>query len=94
LANSNPHQGNPSFGNPEYHVPEDASNFPETYDFDLEYYLLVGGAGVRPPAPPESSPYTPRNELEENSEELYESKREPKDNRHQIIAYQSPNMSR
>jgi hypothetical protein len=74
-------------------VPQDISDFEETYDFDLEFCILDDGDGGRPPYPFESPPYTPRNESEEDSEEEEEHKIEPKNNLIQIILYQPPNMA-
>jgi hypothetical protein len=71
------YQENHSVGTPEYHVPEDTSDFPEASKFNLEYYILAGGAGGRPPSPPESPPHTPRDESEDNSEERDRSESEP-----------------
>jgi hypothetical protein len=64
----------PSIRTPGYHIPQDTPGFEETFDFDLEHYILAGGVGGIPPSPPESPPYTPRNELEEDSEEEEEHK--------------------
>ena len=80
------------FGTPGYHVPVDAFDFLDTFNFDLEYHLLAGGARGRSPSPPESPPYTPRNELEENFEGRYDSNSEYENNPHQIIVYNPQNM--
>jgi hypothetical protein len=80
---------------PEYHIPQDTSDFEETFDFDLERSIsLVGGVGGRPPSPHESPPYTPRNELKEDSQEEKEQNNEHENNPLQIILYQPPNMVR
>jgi len=62
FTHPNSYQEKHSIGTPEYHVLEDTSNFIETLDFDLEYYLLAGGVGGRPPSPLKSPPHTPRDD--------------------------------
>jgi hypothetical protein len=54
---------------PKYHLHQDTSYFYETYEFDLEHFLLVCGVSCITPSPPEFQPYKPRNELGEDSEE-------------------------
>jgi hypothetical protein len=86
------YQENPTVGTPEYHLPKDTSDFVEISDFELECYFLTSGFIGIPSSPLESSPYTPRNESEEDSEEEEEHESEPENNPLQPVLYHPPNM--
>jgi len=79
-------------GTPKYHIPKDTFDFLETSNFNIDYYSLVNGAEGRHSSPPESPPHTPRDDLEDNSEERDRYESELEDNPYYIIVYQPPNM--
>jgi hypothetical protein len=67
FENPSPTRRTQPSGHPNTTLSQVLQGISESFDFELEAFLLVGGAGG-PPLPPESPPRTPRSEPEDEPE--------------------------